>query len=221
MRYIFILTVLFCAFQLHAQVLVHQEPRHHPVFENGKIRILDVHLPPGDTTQYHLHHTPSLFLFFSNTKIVTQLQGSEPTEGSTTAGKMLYENLASPHTRIHRVWDIDTSELHVMDIELLSKDSGFSQRRLNGPNLQLVIDTGWARVYKITLESQKSISLKNKNRSFVLVELNSGNAQYQVAHNTASAASTPGTYFLIRPGETFSLKNYGSNKMDFALLELP
>jgi len=221
MRYLTTLAVLLSALQLESQVLVNQEPRHHPVFENDKIRILDVHLPPGDTTQYHVHHTPSLFLFFSNTNIVTQLQGASATQGHTTAGTMLYENLASPHVRIHRVWNTDSAELHVMDIELLEKDSVFSQTKLNGPNLQLMIDTGWVRVYKITLDSQKSLSLKNKNRSFVLVEMNTGDAQLQSGHRPSAAASIPGTYFLINSGEIFSLKNNGINKMEFALLELP
>lgn len=38
-----------------AQVPLHQEPRHRVVFENAQFRILDVNVPPGDTTLDHLH----------------------------------------------------------------------------------------------------------------------------------------------------------------------
>src|SRR5271154_5328225 len=47
---------------------VSMEPRHHNIFENKWVRILDVHIPPGDTSLFHKHETPSVFLVLSNTK---------------------------------------------------------------------------------------------------------------------------------------------------------
>ena len=38
-----------------AQVPVTKEPRHRVAFENAELRILDVNVPPGDTTLDHLH----------------------------------------------------------------------------------------------------------------------------------------------------------------------
>ena len=39
----------------HAQIPVSIEPRHHKVFENEYVRVLDVHIVPGDTTLFHKH----------------------------------------------------------------------------------------------------------------------------------------------------------------------
>src|SRR5689334_94619 len=104
-RSLLFLTLLFKLFSVQSQLLVHEEPRHKPIFQNDKIRILNVQLPPGDTTQYHLHHTPSVFLFFTSSTVGSQLQGAAPSTGHYTGGAILFENLAAPHQRVHRVWN--------------------------------------------------------------------------------------------------------------------
>lgn len=41
-------------------VPVYREPRHRLVWEGGPIRVLDVQIAPGDTTQFHVHDAPFL-----------------------------------------------------------------------------------------------------------------------------------------------------------------
>src|ERR1700676_647048 len=61
-----------------AQVPVGKEPRHHNIFENDHVRILDVHIPPGDTTQIHIHAAPSVFLILTNSvKVGSQVISEE------------------------------------------------------------------------------------------------------------------------------------------------
>lgn len=218
MRHIFLILLFFCVGKLPAQVLVHKEPRHRPVFENNKIRILDVLLPVGDTTQYHIHHTPSLFIYFSNTSTGSQLQGHQPSSGRSVEGTLRFENLAEPNVRIHRVWNIDTIALHVMDIELLYKDSSFVQKPLSIPDLQLAIDTPWVRVYKITVNTGKSFKLKDTPRSLVLVSFDS--ARLQLRQSKLHTVQ-PGSFSWINAGEVFELKNIGEQSARFVLLELP
>ena len=114
--------LLICAFCFSlsstAQVHVRDEPRHHNVFENDVIRILDVYLGPGDTTLYHLHNTPSVFIIFTNTTVSSQLLGGQPQKGANVTGVIDYDSISTP--RIHRVWNEDTSWFHAMDIELTS-----------------------------------------------------------------------------------------------------
>src|SRR5450755_4137458 len=108
---------------LPAQVHVSKEPRHHNIFENGHIRLLDVHIPPGDTTQIHIHSTPSVFLILTNTvKVGSQVISEEKRAKLTTADNenIWFESFQNK-PRIHRVWNSDTTEYHVMDIELTNK----------------------------------------------------------------------------------------------------
>ena len=69
--------ILLCSSVLIAQVQVSKEPRHKKVLENKYIRLLDVWLQPGDTTLFHIHSTPSVFLQFTNTAIAIQVKGQD------------------------------------------------------------------------------------------------------------------------------------------------
>src|SRR6188474_2716272 len=120
---------------VRAQVHVRNEPRHHNVFENEFVRILDVHLSPKDTTLYHLHNTPSVFIIFTNTNVGSQLKGGPPQKGANIKGLISYDSLSAP--RIHRVWNEDTSWFHVMDVELTSKLQKGNIPVLQHPSLQL------------------------------------------------------------------------------------
>ena len=220
-RCLFVLIALFFRpGQPQAQVLVHEEPRHPPVFQNDKIRILNALLPPGDTTQYHVHHTPSLFIFFTSTTTGSQLQGAAASTSTSAAGRIIFENLAAPHLRIHRVWNMDKDSFHVMDVELLSKDSGFVQQPLTLPDLQLAIDTAWVRVYRLTLSAGNDFILRDKKRSLILVALDT--ALVQTKHNGKTQDQTlePGSFFEIKGRRSFSLKNRGGDAAHFALLEV-
>src|ERR1700744_3198579 len=104
------------AFNTNAQVQVRDEPRHHNVFENKYVRILDVNIPPHDTTLQHIHSTPSVILMFSNTVTATQLKGQSWVKSTSVAGSVFYRDF-SKDTTIHRVSNWDTVPYHVSDIE--------------------------------------------------------------------------------------------------------
>ena len=112
------------AFNGTAQIQVSQEPRHHNVFENEWVRILDVHLPPHDTSLIHKHSTPSVFMVLSNTKTGSQVL-VEPGKPSFADGNIWFEGFYDT-PRIHRVWNEDTVEFHVIDMELLHKPASNS-----------------------------------------------------------------------------------------------
>ena len=49
-------------------VPVHEEPRHRLVFEAPATRILDVQIPAGDTTLFHTHSDPILYVSMSQSQ---------------------------------------------------------------------------------------------------------------------------------------------------------
>lgn len=104
---------------LKAQVQVSKEPRHKKVLENKYIRLLDVWMQPGDTSLFHIHSTPSVFLIFTNTTTIAQVKGAEWEKGQNKAGYSWYRSFVRD-TLIHRVGNIDTVPFHVTDVELLS-----------------------------------------------------------------------------------------------------
>lgn len=203
-----------------AQVPVSKEPRHHVVFENEKVRLLNVLLPPGDTTQYHVHTTPSVFICFTRTNTVSQLIRQKPVPGTSSAGTVWFENLNPPHTKTHRVWNQDTGTFHVMDVEILVKDSGFRQKPLMLPHAQLTIDTPWARIYKIELAKSEQVTIKEHASAFLFVAIDNGTITITKNGANQSLSLQPGIFFWIKPDEHIAIQNPSNTAMHFALVEI-
>ncbi len=217
------IALLFCIIlsnSSRAQVPVSKEPRHHVVLDNGEIRVLNVLIPPGDTTQYHLHTTPSVFINFTKTTTGSQVLNGQPSTGTSAPGTIYFENLAAPHNRIHRVWNVDTAAFHVMDIELLSKDTGFAQQPLALTYSALLINNPWVRAYKLHLGNAQLAAVNQRQSACILVAIN--DAAVHIVQNGTEKATTvkAGDLFWIEPGGHFSIINTGNTVKDFALLEV-
>jgi hypothetical protein len=104
---------------IKAQVPVSLEPMHRPVFQNKYVRILDVLVPPHDTTQFHIHSIPSFFLTISGNAIASQVKGGEWVKEQMVPGNSWYRSF-SPDSLVHRVANLESAPFHVFDIELLS-----------------------------------------------------------------------------------------------------
>src|SRR5436190_20723571 len=83
-KYLFVM-ILLPSLSTAAQVPVRDEPRHHNVFENGYVRLLDVFVSPRDTTQFHVHNIPSVFTTFTKTATGSQLISGQPSGDLSTA----------------------------------------------------------------------------------------------------------------------------------------
>jgi hypothetical protein len=211
---------ILSSIELVAQVPVSKEPRHHVVFENDKARILNVLLPPGDTTLYHVHSTPSLFISFSKTHTFWQRVNEQPVSSNSEAGYIWFENLNPPNIKIHRVWNVDTSVFHVMDVELLAKDSGFNGKPLTIEHAHLLIDTPWVRTYSIKLAKNEEVSIKKQQSGFILVAIS--DAMIKLSENGTESESfvKPGKFYWIKTNDTFAITNRGDIPANFALLEI-
>jgi hypothetical protein len=116
-----ILLLIIVCNDVHAQVPVIKEPHHKPVLVNKYVRLLNVYLNAGDTTQYHIHAAPSVIVMISNSTIGMQKSGEAPSApGNVTAGATSFVDYEkNPVT--HRVYNSGNNIFHVMDIELAKK----------------------------------------------------------------------------------------------------
>jgi hypothetical protein len=56
---------------------VHQEPHHRQLFQSGPMRIIDLQIPPGDTSWFHTHEWPVFYLTVADSQTRTQIFGEE------------------------------------------------------------------------------------------------------------------------------------------------
>jgi len=212
---LFIFAICF-SLSSSAQVQVRDEPRHHNVFENDLIRILDVYLGPGDTTLYHLHNTPSVFIVFTNTTVSSQILGGQPQKGANITGVIDYDSINTP--RIHRVWNEDTSWFHVMDIELTGSKHRKNIPVLQNPFLKLLFIEQQVNGYTLDLKTGNALELPASARGYLIVSQIGSVIDYTINGVTHHRILKPSHYIWVEAGKNFSLR--AKDAANFVLLQL-
>ena len=212
-----LLTILF----LHtavatAQVQASNEPCHKNVLENKYIRLLDVWMQPGDTSLFHIHSTPSLFLHFTSTAVCVQIKGKGWTKNKNTAGNASYTSFVND-TLVHRVSNCDTVPFHVTDIEILS--SYKPRTSLKPLPFTVLFDNERAMAYRLSDTSFNNQPING--RGPMVAELVAGDEV--TCYDTKSKRSTTiktGKYLYIKPGSTFYFTAKENGKNNLVLFEI-
>jgi len=214
----FVVVSLFASLSLKAQVPVRDEPRHHNVFENNYVRLLDVFVSPHDTTQFHVHNTPSVFTTFTKTATGSQLLSGQPSGDLSTAGRSWYDSLSTP--RIHRVWNEDTGWFHVMDIELIAGRPHGDPRVLQYPLLKLYFNEPLANGYRMELQTSSRVELPPSAIGYLLLSIGPAVISYKTNDYTEQRIMKGGHYVWIEPGKSFSFTSQTNTPSSFVLLQL-
>lgn len=219
MQKIFLISITILSSLLsRTQVAVRNEPRHHDVFENDYIRVLDVFIPPHDTTLFHLHNAPSVFTTFTKTATGSELIGKQPVKDISIAGYSWYDSLATP--RIHRVWNDDSTWFHVMDIEFTSKNPRSDQLVLQDPAMQLFFNQPQANGYHIKLGPKAHLQLPESGTGYFLLSTGEAVVEYRTNKFAQHRIMKSGHYIWIEPGSLFSITSTGDSAANFLLLQL-
>jgi len=96
-------------------------PKHHRLlFENGRVRVLDTRISPGETVPLHTHRWPAVHHIMSwsdfvrrdaDGKVLVDTRG-KPAPASLPA--VLWGEALPPHT----LENVGTAELHVVSVEV-------------------------------------------------------------------------------------------------------
>jgi len=217
LKYFLFTAVITCSLLTTAQTHVRDEPRHHNVFENKFIRILDVYLGPGDTTLYHLHNTPSVFVVFTNTNLGSQLIGKEPQKGANISGEVSYDSINTPRT--HRVWNEDTSWFHVMDIELKNPKQKKNISVLLNPALKLLFNEQEVNGYNIELKAASNLQLPASAGGYLIISKSKTAIEFTINDVVQNRLIKPSHYIWVEAGNNFHIKNTDNQAANFALLQ--
>jgi quercetin dioxygenase-like cupin family protein len=226
---ILLLACLALSTAARSQVQVSDEPRHHKLLANEWVRVLDVHIPPHDTTQMHKHSTPSVFIVLSNTKTGSQAL-VEPGKPAFTAGNIWFEGFQDK-PRIHRVWNEDTAEFHVMDIELphlpaapasatsasAATSTITTSAAIDPPLSKLLFDAPSARVYRLTLPPGRHQALPRSPAPILIINLSGPS---NAAVNRQPFTQKGDYLYLPANGAVAVGNNSATAEQQFALLYL-
>ncbi|HEX9511108.1 MAG TPA: hypothetical protein VF939_11550 [Puia sp.] len=216
LSFLFTAVLLAGVMSCSAQIQVSEEPRHHKVFENAWVRVLDVHIPPGDTSLIHKHSTPSVFMILSNTKTGSQVI-VEPEKASFNDGHIWFEGFYTK-PRIHRVWNSDTTEFHVIDMELPNKNPQPIDPPLDNKSFTLLFDEKPVRGYRLTLNAQARLQLPRRKARIVAVRLTDAAAGVVTVNDKIFAKK--GDFIFVEAGQSVDFINKGMVEQRLALFEL-
>jgi hypothetical protein len=215
-------------FNCHAQVPVSKEPRHHNVFENAHVRLLDVHIPPGDTSQIHIHETPSVFLILDAVKTGSQIISEEDHSKSPLKvyGNIWFEGFYL-QPRIHRVWNRDTAEFHVMDIELPNKNYISIDPPIRQDGFNFLFDEKPVRAYRLKLLPDQEISLPIRKADILMIRLTdlsgpvyTNATTYRERNTNGRILGKKGDFTYYHAGSPIEIKSEGTGDTEFAFFEL-
>ena len=102
-----------------APLPVEDEPHHHLVYENQYVRMLDVRLQPGETTEFHTHSHDNLAVRLSESMVQRQNPGMawDAVSKSIPGDVTFTPGAKTPYT--HRVKNAGKTPFRVIDVELL------------------------------------------------------------------------------------------------------
>jgi len=208
--------ILLYSFALTAQVQVGKEPRHNNVLENKYVRLLDVHIQPGDTSLFHIHSTPSVFVHFTTTVVCSQIKDKEWVTAKNTAGNAWYRSFLND-TLVHRVSNCDTVPFHVTDVELLSPYN--PAKKLQPLPFIVLFENEKVTAYRLTAAVFNNQIIKG--RGPMIAELVTGN-EVKLYNKKGKEISLlkAGKYLYIKPGTTFSFSATADAVINMVLFEI-
>lgn len=210
----FLLPLFFISIQLSAQIPVRDEPHHKPVLENEYVRLLDVHINPGDTSLYHSHSTASVIVFISYSMMGAQPMGKEAEKPNEVfPGQTSFAPFdVKPVT--HRVFNSGSNVFHVMDIELVKQNPlPDSCEALSNNNIQTTINEKLVRVYKFDVSNANNINMQPNSCAHLLI-CTAGKV------STANKTIATGGYVFIPSNTVIDINNKEVNNSTCVLLEL-
>jgi len=211
---LFVLAMLIAP-TIFAQVQVSEEPMHHKVFDNGWVRVLDVHVPAGDTSLWHKHSTPSVFLILSATKTGSEVRVEPKGRPAFTDGRIWFEGFYDT-PRVHRVWNEDDHEFHVIDMELPHKPYAALGAPFKDTAFHLLFDERPVRGYRMTLGVDASHEVADHQAPVVIIKLNDEGAAIVGLKQLVKK----GDYVFVEPGGRIDFVNMARAEVKLAVFEL-
>ena len=225
MRALVILLASMVALPIRAAekpVPVQDEPMHKTVFENDYARIIDVQVPPGETTLYHIHVIPSIVVYLTTS---TNRSESWPDQTILTRDISAGQSRYAPYDEkplTHRVTNTGAGLFRVFDIELLKKPSAnAAPPTLATSQKKPHWDEKLARSSTVQLEPATKSDVAASSHAYLVVAIQ-GAVQVASAGAKPSAARTLkwGDYQFFPAQTRLEISNSAKEKAEVVLLEL-
>lgn len=200
-------------------------PYHRPVFTNQYLTLLDVYIPPGRNTGYHIHSQDSVSVNISAAQQTNQNYGSDvvnPPGPGGEPGRVTFAPYVKDGMRTHKATNIGTTPFHNISFLLVSPTPyKTTPSTRSAPGYTQIMDNERVRGWRVKLDPGQSTGQITQTAPGIRIVVHGGEIA-EIVPNTADRAwwLGDGQYFWQDPGTTRSIKNIGTTPVEFVEFEL-
>lgn len=223
-RRLFRSVCLFLVGAVHAAedttvVPVYEEPYHRLVFERDDVRIFNTSIPAGDTSRFHRHENPTLYVVLNYSLMRNRDLGEEWTDPdpnrSPPPGAFLFRNYADS-IQEHQVDNIGTESFQVIGVINYTNGGEGSA----GIGQEAKFSNQWFDAYHHRLEPGKSTGGHRHDNPVFVVQISEGRSHVLVDGRRGSAKSVKGNWSWHEAGVGHRLQNSGETDVELVEIEV-
>jgi quercetin dioxygenase-like cupin family protein len=198
---------------LHAQdaVPVQREPRHRLVLDSARFRVLDVLIAPGDTTLFHIHDTPIMYVDLSPSPVAIQVLGGGWTALPPAAvpGGVRIDSTYVATSVTHRVTNTGTTEFRLLAIISSTPTSMVptaAQTELPGT---VQTRSTWFWQARVHIAPQSGTEWRTSEVPVLIVQPLAGQLDVEVEGKGHQPLEGPGNFSLVPAHLRYRIANRG------------
>ena len=203
-------------------VMVQDEPRHHQVFHQGAVRILDVQIPPGEVTHFHTHDTAILYVPISISPTDTQILGKDwlgvkPTDRSRFEGLVVATDTSyalKPLT--HRVKNVGDRLFRLVAI---TNGSAGSLLQNGTPPGTMVHSSPWYAAAWLVVDPHAEPEWHTASMPTVVVAPSGGRVKVEGSGAALTRLDEPGSWSYVPAGGRYRIANEGQTPITVIIVE--
>ena len=199
-------------------VPVYEEPRHKPVFTNNYLRIIQARIMDKDTSLYHIHATPSCFVFVKPANYDNQVLGEGWTHPNNPKGYAWYSSFAAGPV-IHRVAARPHDEIFAYDVEILNPFNKMHSSNWSPLSKDTIFIADKAAGYRINLSKKNPIFEINERGPVVAILLNGTDLQIK-SNGSRKSIIKETDYSYLSPNKKHKLELIGETDIEIVLFEV-
>lgn len=199
-------------------VPVYEEPRHKPVFTNNYLRIIQARIMDKDTSLYHIHATPSCFVFVKPANYDNQVLGEGWSHPNNPKGYAWYSSFAAGPA-IHRVAARPHDEIFAYDVEILNPFNKKHSSNWSPLSKDTIFIADKAAGYRINLSKKNPIFEINERGPVVAILLNGTNLQIK-SNGSRKSIIKETDYSYLSPNKKHKLELIGETDIEIVLFEV-
>lgn len=195
---------------------------HVPAFQNDLIRLLNVDIPAGRNSGFHIHRPDLITVVVEDSDSIAQEPGRPPNPMThQPRGNVAYTTYGQG--LIHSVANAGRAPYHIIGVEILNSQPGrfTPTSRTDVPAYVQVLDNEHVRGWRLVLGPGQSVAAITQRAPGIRVVVDGGEIAESVPGETDRAMLLKlGEFSWQEPGITRAIHNRGTTRVEFVEFEL-